>query len=176
MYVRPFANNTSDSIIKVYYISKRYIIGGGSSRVEETLIGTIDSTFKFSSDEIYSNTFFSDVDGFGTIKLVPSAGNWYITNVSLKPYKAIDYSIDSFAAKVPLRSFTANELYEIEAELYDGGGKLAYGDGSYTFETNKIFTPLRKRIFIDPMGIAAVSVVGGGGGGGEPVFIDGGGA
>jgi hypothetical protein len=156
MYVRPFANNTADSIIEVYYISKRYIIGGGSSRVEETLIGTIDSTFKFSSDEIYSNTFFSDVDGFGTIKLVPSAGNWYITNVSLKPYKAVDYSVDSFAAKVPLRSFTANELYEIEAELYDGGGKLAYGDGSYTFETNKIFTPLRKRIFIDPNGLAVV--------------------
>ncbi len=164
-YVRPFANNTENSSVKIYF----------KSGTEEKLIGVIDNTFKFGTDEFFSNTFFCDTDKFGTIKLVPSSGNWYLTNVSLKPYKAVDYSVDSFATKVPLRPLTANELYEIEAELYDGDGELAYGNGSYTFEANKLYMPLRKRIFIDPKGLAAVSAVSGGGGG-EPIYIDGGGA
>lgn len=147
MYVRPFVNNTGDSNIKIYY----------KSGTNEKLIGTIDSTFKFGTDEVYSTTFFNEVDAFGTIKLVPSTGNWYIANISLKPYKAIDYSIDSFAVKIPIRTLVANELYEIEAELYDGSGQLAYGEGSYTFNTNKIYYPLIKRIFIDPKGVAVLT-------------------
>jgi hypothetical protein len=46
----------------------------------------------------------------------------------------------------------ANELYEIEAELYDEDGKLAYGNNSYTFSYNKSFLPLKKQVYIDPLG------------------------
>lgn len=153
MYVRPFANNTNNSTIKVYFVTGN----------EEISIGTIDSTLKFGTDDFYRSTFFSDVDKFGTIKFVPSSGTWYIANVSLKPYKSVDYSIDSFAIKIPLNILTANELYEIEAELYDNDSKLAYGEGSYTFKNNKLYTPLTKRIFIDPTGLTLANVGGTGG-------------
>lgn len=166
MYVRPFSNNPVDANIKIYFI------GSVGNRIEEKLIGKIDNTLKFFTDEFYSNTFFCDTAAFGTIKMVPSNGNWYIANLSLKPYKSKDYSVDSFAVKVPLRPSIANEMYEIEAELYDGGGNLAYGIGSYTFNLNKLYMPLSKQIFIDPNGFAVVS----GGRNIFPLYIDGGSA
>ena len=89
-------------------------------------------------------------------------------------YENLDYSIDSFAAKIPLSNSVRNELFEIEVELYDEYDRLAYGEGSYTFIHNKIFSPLKKQIFIDPFGI--ITVAGSGGGGGVGGDIDGGGA
>ena len=56
-----------------------------------------------------------------------------------------------------------NELYEIELELYDENGRLAYGKDSYTFIYNKHYMPLKKQIFVDPNGVTLI--VGGGGGG-----------
>lgn len=142
MNIRPFSNNTSDSVLHVYFLSGNDI----------KLIGNIDNTFRFGSNEVYSYTFFSDINKFGTIKLVPSAGQWHISNLSLTPYSYVDYSIDSFAVKVPLRPLVTNELYNIEAELYDAGGNLAYGDGSYSFKNNLLFKPLKKQVFVDPRG------------------------
>ena len=137
------------------------------------MIGLIDSTFKYQTDELYEFSFFSDSEKYGTIIFVPVIGNWYISAVSLKPYENLDYSIDSFAAKIPLPNSVRNELFELEVELYDEYGRLAYGDGSYTFIHNKIFSPLKKQIFVDPLGIITVAGSGGGGVGGD---IDGGGA
>jgi hypothetical protein len=147
MYVRPDSTNTSASEIYVYFLS------GPNKK----LIGKIDNTFRFGANELYNNTFFSDVDQYGTIIIVPISGQWFISSVSLKPYMALDYSIDSFAVKIPIHPKIANEMFEIEAELYDQNQKLAYGAGSYSFVNNKIFEPLRKRVFIDPNGITLVS-------------------
>ena len=151
--VKPDISNTSSSTLHAYFIS------GGT----KTRIGTIDSSFKFGQNRKYTYTFFNDTEKYGTIILVPVSGTWNISDVSLSPYQATDYSTDSFNVKVPIPVSVRNELYEIELELYDEGGKLAYGKDSYTFIYNKKFMPLKKQIFVDPNGVTLI--VGGGGGG-----------
>ena len=151
MRVRPSSGNSTESKLYVYFIGGTY----------KKLIGLIDSTFKYQTDELYAFSFFCDAERYGTIIFVPVVGNWYISAVSLKPYENLDYSIDSFTAKIPLPNSVRNELFELVVELYDGYGRLAYGDGSYTFIYNKIFSPLKKQIFIDPLGIITVAGSGG---------------
>jgi hypothetical protein len=162
MLVQPFSSNGSGALLAIYFVS-------GQNRKQ---IATIDSTFKSITDELYTNTFFSDITQFGTIQIVPVAGDWYISQVSLKPYQAMDYSIDSFRAVIPFPTFVTNELYEVEVELYDAMGKLAYGAGSYGFNYNNIYAPLKKQFFVNPLGIINNS----GGGGGGSVNWDGGNA
>jgi hypothetical protein len=143
MKVKAFPTNVDSSKLYVYYISGK----------NKTLIGYVDNSYSYGANELYENTFFSDTETFGTIILVPSYGNWYISSIDLKPHMNIDYSVDSFAIKVPIKPSTANELYEIEAELYDVKGGLAYGENSYTFAYNKKFMPLKNNVFIDPNGL-----------------------
>lgn len=143
MYVKSDPSNTLESKLYVYFLS------GGN----KIMIGEIDNTFGSGINEKYKYTFFSDISRYGTIILVPVLGSWNISEVELVPYQAIDYSIDSFDIKIPLKVSVANELYEIEAELYDGAGNLAYGTDSYTFIYNKEFMPLKKQIFVDPSGL-----------------------
>jgi hypothetical protein len=155
MRVRPSSGNSTESKLYVYFIGGTY----------KKMIGLIDSTFKYQTDELYEFSFFSDVEKYGTIIFVPVVGNWYISAVSLKPYENLDYSIDSFVTRVPLKNSVKNELFEMEVELYDEYDRLAYGNGSYTFKYNKIFSPLKKQIFIDPLGIITVAGSGGSGNG-----------
>jgi hypothetical protein len=145
-------SNTSDSILYVYFLS-------GNDKIK---IGEINSSFNFGANKKYKYTFFSDIERYGTIILVPVSGAWTISNLSLSPYQSIDYSIDSFVVNVPLPVSVKNELYEIEMELYDESGRLSYGKDSYTFIYNKKFLPLKKQVFVDPEGITLV--VGGGSG------------
>lgn len=166
MNIRPDFSNSSTSVLKIYFSGSNGPNGNSGQR----LIGKVDSDFNFGASDVFSSTFFMDVTAYGTIKIVPSEGGWHISELSLKPYKAVDYSIDSFAVKVPLKSEVSNQLYEIEVELYDGSKKLAYGNNSYTFYKNKMYVPLKKRIFIDPTGNAVTS------GGPSGSIIDGGGA
>jgi len=116
-------------------------------------IAEIDNTFNFGGIEKYKYTFFSEIERYGTIILVPVSGEWTISELSLCAYQSVDYSVDSFNVKVPMPVSVENELYEIELELYDGAGKLAYGKNSYTFTYNKKFLPLKKQVFIDPSAI-----------------------
>ena len=155
MRVRPSSGNSTESKLYVYFIGGTY----------KKMIGLIDSTFKYQTDELYEFSFFSDVEKYGTVIFVPVVGNWYISAVSLKPYENLDYSIDSFVARIPLKNSVKNELFEMEVELYDEYDRLAYGNGSYTFKYNKIFSSLKKQIFIDPLGIITVAGSGGGGNG-----------
>lgn len=148
MNVRPDTSNTDASNLKIYFSGSNGPNGNGGER----LIGTVDSNFNFGESDLFSSTFFVDASAYGTIKIVPITGNWYISNISLKPYKSLDYSIDSFSVKIPMKIDTANELYEIEAELYDAGGKLAYGRNYYSSDFNKLYVPLKKNIFLDPSG------------------------
>lgn len=160
MRVKPSTGNTDASELFAYYVTN------GVTKA----IGRIGSNFKSITDEVYTATFFSDVTQFGTIALVPIAGYWDISEVSIKPYQENDYSIDSFEVKIPFATFAANELFEIEAELYDVNGKLAYGENSIGFRYNKMLTPLRKQFFVNPLGILATQA-----GGGDVVY-DGGNA
>lgn len=151
MRVRSAQSNNSGSALYIYFVS-------GTNKTE---IGYIDNSYNYGANEEYTNTFFNSAVAFGTIILVPVSGEWDIASVSLKPYQNVDYSIDSFGVKVPYKSFLTNELFEVEMELYDSAGVLAYGKNSYTFKYNKVFAPLRKQVFIDPAG---TNDHGGGGG------------
>jgi hypothetical protein len=64
--------------------------------------------------------------------------------------------VDNFKIKIPIKATLNNELFEIEAELYDGAHQLAYGEDSYTFIYNQTFLPLKKQIFVDPNGTTLV--------------------
>lgn len=150
MRVKAAPNNTSDAKLYVYAVS-----GNVTKR-----IGYVDSSYNYGADELYENTFFCQEERFGTIILVPVKGYWHISSISITPYQSNDYSVDSFAVKVPLAVYTPNEYYEIELELYDTRQRLAYGEGSYTFVYNKKFLPLKKRIFIDPAGLTTNYIAG----------------
>lgn len=143
MRVRSEFGNSDSSKIYVYFISG----------TEKTQIGLIDSGFNYGADELYTKTFFVDSTKYGTIMLVPVQGGWNISELSIKPFSDTGYSPDSFSVKVPIQSVGANELVEIEVELIGGDGKVAYGKGSNSFLYNKVFSPLKERIFLDPSGI-----------------------
>jgi hypothetical protein len=151
MRIRPASSNASGSALYIYFVS-------GTNKTE---IGHVDIGYNSGGNELYTNTFFNNAAAFGTIMIVPVSGEWDISALSLKPYQNVDYSIDSFGVKVPYKSFLTNELVEIEMELYDSAGALAYGRNSYTFKYNKVFAPLKKQVFIDPAG---TNEHGGGGG------------
>ena len=85
------------------------------------------------------------------------SGTWSISKLNLCSYQALDYSVDNFKIKIPLKADLNNELFEIEAELYDSAYRLAYGEDSYTFVYNQTFLPLKKQIFVDPLGITLAS-------------------
>jgi hypothetical protein len=143
MRVRAGEGNSDQSVMYVYFISGE----------EKTKIGTIDSSFNFGANEFYNNTFFVSNTKYGTIKLVPIQGTWNISSLSIKPHKTETFSPDSFSVKIPVNNMVRNELFEIEAELYDGAGNKCYGNGSYTFAYNTIYRPLKKQIYVDVDGI-----------------------
>lgn len=145
--VKPAAENTSISKLYVYFVS-------GTDKIK---IATIDDTFRFGAGQRYKSTFFSDIERYGTIILVPVSGVWSISKLKLSSYQALDYSVDNFKIKIPLKADLNNELVEIEAELYDSAYRLAYGEDSYTFVYNQTFLPLKKQIFVDPLGITLAS-------------------
>ena len=144
--VKPAAENGSVSVLYVYFVS-------GTDKIK---IATIDSTFRFGADQRYKSTFFSDIERYGTIILVPVSGNWSISKLKLCSYQALDYSVDNFKIKIPIKATLTNELFEIESELYDSAHRLAYGEDSYTFIYNQTFLPLKKQIFVDPNGTTLV--------------------
>lgn len=156
LYAKYSPNNTSDSKLYAYFLS-------GNDKIK---IGEIDNSVESSANKKYTYTFFSNIERYGTIILVPVLGSWTVSSLSLTPYHDLDYSLDSFDVKVPLPVSVRNELYEIETELYDEMGRLAYGKDSYTFTYNKKFMPLKKQIFVDPNGLTLAV----GGSGGMPNF------
>lgn len=158
--VKATPENTQASQLFIYFVT-------GDVRKQ---IGMIDGYSGVVVDGVYTTTFFSDVVQYGTIVLVPVSGYWDISNLSLCPHKAMDYSVDSFSAKIPFPTFVKNELFEVEAELYDSSNRLAYGKGSYSFNYNKMYAPLKKQFFVNPLGI----IFGGGAGGSSDIIIDGG--
>jgi|LauGreDrversion4_2_1035121.scaffolds.fasta_scaffold16243_2 hypothetical protein len=152
MRVKALAGNSNDAKLYVYYISGE----------DKKMIGYIDSSYNFGANELYENTFFSSQETFGTIILVPSLGNWSISSIILEPYQNVDYSIDSFAIKIPVKTTIPNQFYELDIELYDAQGRLAYGKNSYTSTYNKRFMPLNNNILIDPNGITTNLILDGG--------------
>jgi hypothetical protein len=173
MRVKSPASNTASSKLYVYFIS-------GYTR---KLIGLIDDSYNYGANELYEKTFFSDEEKYGTIVLAPMSGDWYISSLKIEPYQNIDYSIDSFSIKIPFTITVPNELYEIELELYDPKGNLAYGKGSESFIYNKTYMPLKNRVFIDPTGLTTsvsaavdtdVIIDGGGAGSVVDIILDGG--
>jgi hypothetical protein len=140
--VRHDQRNTRDSKLYIYFVS-------GDTRKQIAMIDNAPGTL---TDGVFSTTFFSDVTQYGTLIIVPVGGYWHISDLSLSPHAAMDYSPDSFRVKVSCPNFAPNELYEVEAELYDGGGRLAYGKGAYSFNYNKMFLPLKKQFFVNPLG------------------------
>jgi hypothetical protein len=143
MNVKSTANNTDLSAMYVYFLSGD----------ERTQIGFIGEDYNFGADRNYTNQFFVSNTKFGTIILVPVSGGWNISDISIKPYDSLAYSVDTFSVSIPIKNTLKNELFEIEAELYDGNNKLAYGVGSYNFIYNKSYLPLNQQVFVDIDGI-----------------------
>ena len=143
MRARGGASNTNSSVLYVYFISD----------TEVTKIATIDSSFRFGANELYTNSFFIGSTKYGTIKIVPVTGEWYLSQLSIKPYQSNAFSPDYFAVKVPVNNIVSNELFEIEAELFDANGKICYGVDSPAFAHNLTLLPLKKQVFIDPNGV-----------------------
>jgi hypothetical protein len=141
--VKSTANNTDSSAIYVYFLSGD----------ERTQIGYIGEDYNFGADRNYTNQFFVSNTKFGTIILVPVSGGWHISDISIKPYDSLAYSVDTFSVSIPIKNTLKNELFEIEAELYDGNNKLAYGIGSYNFIYNRSYLPLNQQVFVDIDGI-----------------------
>jgi len=142
LYSKADVSNTADSILYAYFIT-------GNDRLK---IGEITPQSNFGSAQKYSYTFFNTIERHGTIILVPVAGAWNISELTLSPYQSLDYSVDNFGIRISVPYSVQNELYEIEMELYDESDKLAYGSKSYTFTYNKKFLPLKKQVFVDPIG------------------------
>lgn len=86
---------------------------------EITQIGYVDNSYNYGANELYTSSFFVSNTKFGTIKLVPVAGGWDISQVSIKPYQSTGYSPDFFTSNVPIPNTVKNELFEIEVEFYD---------------------------------------------------------
>jgi hypothetical protein len=149
MLVRADTKNRTNSKLNVYFVNG----------TDQTQIGVIDSSFKFGANQLYSSSFFVPNTRYGTIKLVPSVGAWYLADISIKPYQSKAYSIDCFSIKVPIQNSVPNELFEIEAELYDGSGRLCYGMGSYTFENNVLYAPLLKQVYVDVEGRTNLAII-----------------
>jgi hypothetical protein len=143
MRIRSNPINTNDSTLIVYFLT-------GPNKVK---IGTIDSSYRYGANELYENTFFMPYTCFGTIILVPVQGSWNISQISITPHSSVGYSPDYSFFNVHVPNSIKNELYEIDVELYDSSEKLAYGKNSYTFIRNKTFMPLKKRVFVDPIGL-----------------------
>lgn len=152
MRVKALPGNSSEAKLYVYYISGN----------DKKIIGFIDNAYNLGANELYEKTFFSSQETFGTIILVPSKGNWHISSIILEPYQNIDYSIDSFSIKIPVKTTIPNQFYELDIELYDAHGRLAYGKNSYTSTYNKRFMPLKNNILIDPTGITTNLILDGG--------------
>jgi hypothetical protein len=143
MNVKAAVNNTNLSEMYVYFLS-------GTEKIE---IGYIGEDYNLGADRNYTSQFFVSNTKFGTIILVPVSGGWNISDVSIKPYDSLAYSVDTFSVSIPVKNTVQNELFEIEAELYDGGERLAYGADSYNFIYNKSYLPLSQRVFVDIDGI-----------------------
>jgi hypothetical protein len=143
MNVKSVENNSDSSEMYVYFLS-------GDEKIQ---IGYIGKDYNFGANRNYVNQFFVSNTKFGTIILVPISGGWNISDISIKPYNSMAYSMDTFSITIPIENNLANEFFEIDAEIYDGAGKLAYGKGSYNFIYNKSYLPLNKRFFVDPDGI-----------------------
>lgn len=152
MRVKANGGNSNDAKLYTYYIS------GDNKK----MIGYIDSAYNYGANEMYENTFFCEQEAYGTIILVPVKGSWNISEISIEPHSNVDYSPDSFAIKIPIKTIIPNEYYELETELYDAQNRLAYGKNAYTFTYNKKFLPLKANIHIDPSAVAAALVIDGG--------------
>lgn len=144
MKVKATAGNSDASMMNVYFLSNE-------GRMK---IGTIGSAYNYGADRLYENTFFVPNTLFGTIILVPIAGSWSISELTLSPNIDAGYSPDYFEFDMIVPNRMPNEPFEIDVELYDGSGKLAYGNGSYSFVYNRTYQPLSKKLFIDPAGLA----------------------
>jgi hypothetical protein len=152
MRVKAGGGNSNDAKLYTYYIS-------GTNK---KMIGYIDNSYNYGANEMYENTFFCEQEAYGTIILVPVLGSWNISDISIEPYSNVDYSLDSFAVKIPIKTVIPNEYYELETELYDTQNRLAYGRNSYTFTYNKKFLPLKTNIHIDPSAVSTALIIDGG--------------
>lgn len=99
----------------------------------------------------YTNKFFTNRAGYGTIILVPKYINEIaIANVSVKPFRDKAYSIDGFSVSVPLTPLVKGEKIEITAELFTSAGELVYGRDAAVVGTNRSLQPLKCIVTADP--------------------------
>lgn len=109
------------------------------------LIGSFD--YK-TSEKFYANkkhfgtvktSFTINNDLNGTLVIVPSNGDYTISNVSIKPYTDFSLNPQTFTIRVPFDAKTENEGFEITCELFD-------------INQNSVYRGLNTIKFFDPKG------------------------
>ena len=82
-----------------------------------------------SADFINSYAFFTPKsDLYGTIVIVPTKCNVHIKNISFRTYGDDGFSPDEFTTRIPWPVNTANECFQIKAELFNVDGGLIYSN------------------------------------------------
>jgi hypothetical protein len=73
----------------------------------------------------------------GTLVIVPSYGNYTISNISIKPYTDFSLNPQTFTIRVPFDAKTENEGFKISCELFDINQTSVFRD----LKTIKFFDP-----------------------------------
>lgn len=109
------------------------------------LIGSCsyNSTEKFNGNKknfgTIKNNFTINKDLNGTLVMVPSNGDYTVSNISIKPYTDFSFNPQTFTIRVPFDAKTENEGFNITCELFD-------------INQNSVFRGLTTTKFFDPKG------------------------
>ncbi len=85
------------------------------------------------------NNFTMNEDVNGTLVIVPSFGEYTVSNISIKPYTDFSLNPQTFMIRVPFDAKTENEGFEISCELFD-------------INQNSVYRGLNTIKFFDPKG------------------------
>ena len=69
--------------------------------------------------------FIADQSGNGQIRFVIPSGDWYVSQMSIKPAQETGFSPDNAIFTIPILDWQRNDRLEFKAEFYDFEGKRA---------------------------------------------------
>jgi len=89
-------------------------------------------------------SFIADNTGTGHIRFVIPSGDWYISQMSIKPSQETGFSPDNAILTIPILDWQRDDKLEFKAEFYDFEGKRAD-----TFATSSEFSFRGSNIYIE---------------------------
>jgi hypothetical protein len=101
-----------------------------------------------------SSTFTLNDDMTGTIFLMPSFGEFFVSQISIVPYEEKSYNAGVVAVEVPFPVDISNENFTIRAELFDVNSNQI----PVTLEVSQFFDTLGKTIIKPTYSINSITV------------------